>query len=576
MRRTKLQWWLAGGLGLTGLLVVVGCGSGGNVSNDRNALSQDDILSVALPGDPTRVTEVETTPRAVFGKALSINNLIFQSANADERNAFSQGLAIFTANRINPSDGQGPFFNQLNCLGCHKAQNDAAGQVPTPVSRARTQDAFMVYGDYDAATGAFNSRPDAGGPILHKRSQVGFPVKSLPPLPGNPLVRSIGMRSAPAYIGRGLMEAISDEDVLANKAPTISGLLDQGGSPLQGFENRNTESRQIVGGSPVIRLARFGLRGAGPTMLQFALGNAPAGLISPFSPGLNTPSSIGDANPFPALTTDQLRRIRDMIRQIAPPTRETANLVPNVPEGSTAEDRGRILFGADFSHVNDPSPDPVQKRGMMPLALRDLTQGKLNCVGCHMPVSITGSSPAERGGIGARHLSNKRAYLFTDLLIHNMGTGLATTRFTLGPASDPLSIASYVADANVLFPTQSPQLVTLQNLGLANYGLTPRFPMTDVALPDQGRATPLTWRTATLMGVSLTGPPYMHDARVLAGQSVESALNEVIIRHASSGLAIPQGVGDLDPQSEAYRTVVNYMALPQSSKDDLIAFLKTL
>ena len=43
----------------------------------------------------------------------------------------------------------------------------------------------------------------------------------------------------------------------------------------------------------------------GPTMIQFALGNNPAGLNSPFSPGLNTPTPLGSQKPPGSeLTTD--------------------------------------------------------------------------------------------------------------------------------------------------------------------------------------------------------------------------------------------------------------------------------
>jgi hypothetical protein len=235
------------------------------------------------------------------------------------------------------------------------------------------------------------------------------------------------------------------------------------------------------------------------------------------------------------------------------------------------------------------------------VADRDATNpnaiGRLNCAGCHTPISITGSSPAERGGgIGGRHLSNKRAFLFTDQLIHQMGHGLASTRFDLGPASDPLSLASYVADANILLPSQSPQLVTAQNLGLDQYQVNARFfpnhdgkfvTPEDATLIGQGLANPFHWRTYFLMGVSLTGPPYLHDARVLAGQPVENALRQAIIYHALTQFVQPSvldGITSpadplLDMQSEAYLSVRNFLALPATgvnSQADVIAYLKTL
>jgi len=597
-----MMWWAGSGLALAAFLVILGCGAGGNITNNLLTLSNDDVTSVALPGDPSRVTEVETQPRATFGSSLSPQGLGYLNLSGDEIGAINAGIAIFTANRVDATDGFGPFFNQTNCLGCHMAVTPTGVPIPTPVARAKTKDSFLVFGNFDAHPGqsiliADELRP-FGGPTLHKRSVVGFPPKSLPPLPGAALVRSIGLRNAPSYIGRGLMEAVPDEFILASKDPAISGLKDKDGNPIPGFENRNNEHLQIAGGSSVTRLSKFGLRAGGPTMIQFALGNNPAGLNSPFSPGLNTPTPIGSTKPPGSeLTTDDLRNIRTLIRMMAPPTR-----VPIVP--GSAEDRGRTLFGAlNYDNLANVSnlTDPVSSRGMLPVAMRDVgtkavkseAPGRLNCVGCHIPISITGSSPADRGGVGGRHLSNKRAFLFSDLLIHAMGHGLASTRFNLGPASDPLSLASYVADANILMAGQDPQLVTKENLGLDQYGINQQFfpnhdgrfvTPEDATLIDQGRASPFHWRTATLMGVSLTGPPYLHDTRVLEGQSVDNALRQVIIYHALKQFVQPSVLDGitasddplLDDESEAFLSVRNFLDLSPASKADLIAYLKTL
>ncbi|HLJ55935.1 MAG TPA: di-heme oxidoredictase family protein, partial [Chthonomonadaceae bacterium] len=513
MRNSRIKWIAAGSVGIPALLIALGCGSAGSFVTSPQALAKDDIAAVVLPGDPSQVTEVEYQPRATFGHSLTPQGLALGAAQgtltSDEIAAYNRGLAIFTAPRFDAIDGQGPFFNQFNCLGCHMTVTPNGVSTPTMVSRALTKDSFLVFCNIDANPGDGLVQPDSltafGGPTLHKRSLVGYPVKSLPPLPTTALQRSIGLRNAPPYIGLGLREAVLDSDVTAIKDPAINGLKDANGNPIVVTENRNSEAGQIAGGSNVIRLSRFGLRAAGPTMIQFALGNNPAGLNSPFSPGLNTPTPIGSKKPpDSALTANDLRDIRTMLRLTAPPAR-----VPIVP--GSAEDRGRTLFGAlNYDDLNNVSNlnDPLQRRGLMAVADRDATNpaapGLLNCAGCHTPIHITGSSPAERGGgLGGRHLSNKRAFLFSDLMIHRLGHGLASTRFTLGPASDPLSLASYVADANILLPSQSPQLVTAQKLGLDQYAVNARFfpnhdgkfvTPEDATMISQGLATPFTWR----------------------------------------------------------------------------------
>lgn len=395
MQGSRLKLWWGAALASSALVVgwaAVGCGAGGSAVNNQSTVADADTSSLAGPIDNTQVVDLETMPREKFGKSLSVDGLIFPSAGADERASFARGLALFTQPRTDAFDGEGPYFNQRNCLGCHMAQ--LPGNPATPVSRARTEDAFTIFGDFNPATGDFNPRSDAGGPVLHKSHLPGYPDQQMPPLPGAPLVRVTGMRAGPSYIGRGLIEAIPDDEILAGKAPEVNGL------GHEGFENRASEAAAFVGGSPVVRLARFGLRAAGPSLEQFDTGgtNGEIGLTSPFAPAANENSPTPAPVASPALTANDLRDLRTLIRLIAPPAH--APIAPGSPE-----ERGQTLFGVDYS----------QPRG---LAL----QRNLNCAGCHTPVMITGTSPAR---IGGRLLSNKRFYPFSDFLIHDMGAALA-------------------------------------------------------------------------------------------------------------------------------------------------------
>ena len=531
MKNVRIAWWAVIALSLTILLMGIGCGFSGSAVNSKDALADDDVTSIAGLIDLTRVVDAETIPRDVYARSLSSSSLAYPSATADELAQFNRGLAIFTAPRLGDKDGEGPYFNQRNCLGCHMAQ--LPGTPATPASRARSEDAFLLFGDFNPTDGEFRPRGDALGPVFHRQQLPGFPRQPVPlpqstleplirqitnnpaypsplanlnpplpnppingsvPLPGAPFVRVVGMRAAPPYIGRGLMEAIPDGELNGqadNQIPFPSPDPNTADG-IRRFENRNSEAAAIVGGSPLIRLSRFGLRGAGPTLLQFMIGgtNGEIGLTSPFAPTSNTASPIPDPNPQQELTAQDIRDLRTMIRLVAPPARAT------ITPGS-AEDRGRILFGFD----------PSQPRGLA-------TTRNLNCSGCHTPVLITGQSPAD---VGSGHLSHKRFYPFSDMLIHNMGP----------------------ADA-------------------------------DSVLPGQGRADPTLWRTPPLMGIGIIGPPFFHDGRVLANQSLESALDQAIDFHDNLGV---------DTTSEAHASAMRYQALPATgvnSKADLIAFLKTL
>ena len=532
MNRFRTTWLAYTGLGLSAVLLGLGCGFGGTSTNSKTSLADDDVTSIAGLIDLAQVTDAETVPRDVYATSLSPSALLYPSATPDELAAYSRGLAIFTAPRLGQTDGEGTYFNQRNCLGCHMAQ--VVARPATPASRARSEDAFLLFGDFNPGSGEFRPRGDALGPVFHKQQLDGFlrqplllpkstleplilkqvnnpnypsplanlnpplsaanPANGFVPLPGAPFVRVVGMRAAPPYIGRGLMEAIPDGEINGqadNQIPFPSP-DPNAADRIRRFENRNSEAAAIVGGSPLIRLSRFGLRAAGPTLLQFMIGgsNGEIGLTSPFAPTDNISSPQPKPHPAQDLTAQDIRDLRSLVRLIAPPARAT--IVPG-----SAEERGAALFGFD----------PTQPRGFA-------VNRQLNCAGCHTPIMITGRSPAD---VGSAHLSNKRFFPFSDLLIHNLGA----------------------ADA-------------------------------DSVLPGQGRADPGLWRTPPLMGIGVIGPPFFHDARVLANQSLDSALDQAIDFHDNNGL---------DTDSEANASAKRYRALPDTgvnSKADLIAFLKTL
>jgi len=474
---------------MTALLVAIGCGSGGSNTSDPNALAKTDTTSIAGPIDMSRVVDAETIPRDQFARSLSIESLIYPSANADERAHFARGLAIFTDPAITAAAGQGPYFNQKVCLGCHTSQQP--GIASTPASRATNANNFLIFGDFTPGDGSFDSLVDFGGPVLHTMHLPGYPDQVMPPLRRPSDVRATGLREGPPYIGRGLMEAVPDDEILAFKDPKITQLVDVNGNPIPGFENRNNESASFVGGSAVTRLSRFGLRAAGATLLQFMVSgtNLEVGLTSPFAPGITVPGKPS-VHSTPGLTAQDIRDLRTMIRLIAPPAR-----APIVPGSS--EDRGRFLFGVDYNQ-----PDGIA------------LDHKVNCVSCHKPTMITGASPAEVGG---RHLSNKRFFIFSDMLIHDMGA----------------------ADA-------------------------------DNAIPNQGRANGRMWRTTPLIGIGVIGPPFFHDGRVKAEDGIDSALDLSIDAHDNNGA---------DVDSEAHVSVEAYRALPAdgiNSQRDIVNFMKTL
>ncbi|HET6383167.1 MAG TPA: di-heme oxidoredictase family protein [Armatimonadota bacterium] len=517
--------WLAVAAGIVSLAALTGCGNGGNVTNDRNALAQSPDSSIAGPAPINlndaaawnTVPEAESIDRTQFGTQLALTGpaRLSYSLTSDELAHAAHGLAVFIDPRLSNSSGVGPYFNQRNCLGCHQSQlsspppdfaDPANGgyssfppRIPSPDSRARTEDAFLTFGDYNPGSGAFNPLAAGGGPVLHRQNLPGFPPQSLPPLTGGGEVRVTGMRASPPYIARGLMEALPDDEILMRTDDFGTGI---NGPGIRGMENRNSEATSsFIGASPTVRLSRFGLRGAGPGLVQFMLGGLTGeiGLTTPFTPSENFPTALSDGVPDPETTVDDVRDLNTLIRMMAPPVRHLnvgpASLVdgPDNVNNDTiqqppdngadliaSENRGRMLFGADYTLPFGfrPPPPGAQTPGAL---LADPNGPNLNCAGCHTPVMITGISPAN---VGAEHLTGKRFYPFSDMLMHHMGT----------------------VDVDFVLP-----------LGVS------------------GRASPDQWRTPPLMGLGLTGPPFWHDGRFRAELGIDEALREAIEAHDSPG-----------------------------------------
>ena len=195
---------------------------------------------------------------------------------------------------------------------------------------------------------------------------------------------------------------------------------------ISGRHNESAASQSFIGGDPLIRVGRFGLRGAGTTLLQFIVGGSQGelGLTSPFAPfeqpNVDTVDPTCNAGgPTPNVTATRILTVRDMIRNIAPPMPDAA-LFENPPTDAAARtvQAGAVLFGLDL----DAFRARMTSDDVDPSAFSDDTNHaiandrKLGCASCHIPVFRTGVSPAEVGG--AENLSNRWAPIFSDLLIH--------------------------------------------------------------------------------------------------------------------------------------------------------------
>ncbi|HUG55127.1 MAG TPA: di-heme oxidoredictase family protein [Vicinamibacteria bacterium] len=539
--------------------LLAGCGSEGIVTDRLDTVDERDLSGIAQPADAAR-QPVQRIPRAVYGTANTPEALAYPGLTDQERSVFLSALDFFITEHTE-EEGIGPIFNQNRCLGCHQSADDIPPgtgllQVSTPVSRAARQGptdhsvitrnnppptaAFTLFGTFFPASGGFDPLAAFGGPIQHIRTTGDCEADIIPPESIDPTLRggidpttglsaiggrrAIGERAAPPYAGRGLMEAIFAGDIVANDDPSdtqghFSTLQPPGpecaNDCISGRHNENSAEGAFLGGDPVVRVARFGLRAAGPTLFQFMIGGTQGeiGFTSPFAPfEQNNNQNVGrncDIAPDPELRAQEVVNLRTLIRLIGIPEFD-ARLLQNPPADDEARDiqTGAVLFGVDLAAFRSRMIAGMTPVGTGPDAERGIAADrKLNCVGCHTPIMPTGRSPA---ALGASHLSNRWVPLFSNLLLHDMGQVRQSLANPVPPPGTSRELSRNLAD---------------------------------FALPGQGVASGQEWRTPPLMALGRVGPPFLHDARVFLNPDAPAT---TVFSASDVGVNRPVVITDVD------------------------------
>jgi CxxC motif-containing protein (DUF1111 family) len=562
-----------------------------------------------------------------------LESLVYPSLTEEEKAAVLEGLKFFTTPHT-AQEGLGPFANQRFCQGCHLNSADVirkdgdrdrerensdrlvtTSSIASRASRSSTTNfsftsfdpltgggrapdnvdaifntgktaAFTLFGDFRPSTATFSSFFTSGGvqrvrpsleaclpdriPLVSEDPNLAGGIDPVTFLSQSGFRRTTGERAAPPYIGRGLIEAVFDAEILANEAAQqnpINSSLDQAGDfpecgstdCLAGRHNMNTSNQAFVGGHTDTRVGRLGLRAAGPTLMQFMIGGSQGelGFTSPLFPteplsttNLNRPGCVsppGVPNPNIPLSTPV--SLRALIRLVSLPefgkpllhVLREKNPAKPFPKGSPEErvQRGAELFGIDlvaFANRMIPGRMPAGGDGRDQHAINQADR-KLNCAGCHLPVVTTGELPAE---VGAEHLSNVWVPLFSDLLIHR-GPTIDAER--IAPTQRlPVAVQRVDEDTGHIFVT----------LDLVRG-------MADDTLPNQGVATGREWRTPPLMGLGRIGPPFFHDGRVYLSKESVSTTPAGTVYSDSGTTNAPLVVGTLQT---AIRAAIEVHDLP--------------
>jgi CxxC motif-containing protein (DUF1111 family) len=384
------------------------------------------VTGIAQPVDPgvRKTTSDNTSPQPMPG--LAPEELAF----------FKDGLRRFNAVEVvsgagaDEGNGLGPRFNSNQCASCHSQPNvggsspaanplmavaAAAGARNTlpwfistegPAREARfvksngvydggVHDLFVVTGRSDA--GSCNiAQPDfepAGDPVSGRG--------------GNP---NIVYRIPTPTFGDGLIEAIPDSALIANMNANAA---------LKGRSGVRGHANSVQGGNTNFSandgtITRFGWKAQNKSLLMFSgeAYNVEMGISNQLFPQERdeTPGCDGDfptpndADNFPATTTlrptsvlSDIEAFADFMRMLAPP----------VPAPSTASTvRGLAQFTA------------------------------VGCALCHTPSFTTGRAIASGASLSpSEAMSDKTVTLYSDLLVHHMGQGLADgiTQGAAGP-----------------------------------------------------------------------------------------------------------------------------------------------
>jgi CxxC motif-containing protein (DUF1111 family) len=263
-------------------------------------------------------------------------------------------------------DGLGPAFNGTSCAVCHSVPAVGGGGLVAETRAARR-----------LPDGRIEPADPSGETLVHLFSVPGHGCQPVVPAEATIVARRVPI----PLFGAGLVEAISDETLMALEDPD-----DRDGDGVSGRAARVTD---VATGR--IRIGRFGWKAQHATLLAFGA-DAYRNEMGITNDLFGQEMALGvdadrmrlcDPLPDPEDVADPRTRRRGIdnfesfMRFLAP--------APPAP-GDAESERGRALFAA------------------------------VGCEACHTPLLHTGRH-------GSRALDNQPVPLFSDLLLHDVGTG---------------------------------------------------------------------------------------------------------------------------------------------------------
>ena len=374
-------------------MLIIACDSD-NLTQPENM----DVLDKRLSGGETTVFDATSHAFSTPAPNLSGDGL------AKHLDGDLEFEAVFVTVPAEVNPGLGPVYNNISCINCHA--RDGRGRAPTSGEKL-TSLLFRVSLPNPESDGTQGPVPVPGfGTQLNNRAIYGVPPEgtvtidytegeltttdgakvylrtpsyrienTYQPLPNE---IEISPRVAPGVFGLGLLEAIPEAAILA-----LADEDDQDGDGISGKANYVWDVRKNG-----LSLGRFGWKANQPTLLQQVASayHDDIGITTSLLPRENSagqPQFDGRVDD-PELSDEILDVVTFYIQTLAVPARRNVD-------------------------------DPVVQRG-------EELFDSAGCTGCHIPTLRTGTLadvPA---------VSNQTIYPYTDLLLHDMGPGLADNR----------------------------------------------------------------------------------------------------------------------------------------------------
>lgn len=318
---------------------------------------------------------------------------------------------------------QGSHFNQSACIGCHVNN----GRSPAPTGINQKLDAMSVRVAITGADGRQLPHPQYGTAIQMNGAATagsarswgtavrvaGFETKTMTFADGTavelrkptlayegPVPEIASLRAAQPMIGTGLLEAVPEADILARArtTPDVDG--------VRGVANFAYDPE-----SGAVRLGRFGWKASKATLRHQAAEALllDMGVTSPVYPNracINGPAACAAGGAQAGISEADLQKISHYLALVAVPAQRSVS--SGFPKG--------------VAPLPEHNVDPVQVG-----VGAKLFQG-MRCTACHTAEMKTGS-----GHLFAE-LRNQTIHPYSDLLLHDMGDGLAD-KFAEGQAT---------------------------------------------------------------------------------------------------------------------------------------------